>query len=97
MTRVSDLALLGFSPDLGEPDLGGLKARWRLVADKLHPDHQGDAEAFTATHDAYKRLLTRAESLPKCGTCKDKGVVELRRGFSPVWQACPACKMRRRP
>ena len=70
-----------------------VKALWREIALRLHPDAGGTAEEFHAAHEAYQRALSDAESSSAtsvCVTCGGKPYF-IERGAHRLRTACPAC------
>lgn len=57
--KSADLACLGLSE---MPDSDGLRAAWRKIARKEHPDAGGNAERFVAAQTAYDRLRKHMEA-----------------------------------
>lgn len=79
---------------LGIPDTSSpaeVKAAWRELSKKHHPDHGGDAEKFQELKDAYTRALKKAADAP-CPECKGEGKITKQQGFNTLKMACPVCK-----
>jgi len=54
VVATSDLVALGLAAQ--PADIAALKRAWRSAAQRLHPDHGGDATEFIAARAAYERL-----------------------------------------
>ena len=54
----SDYSLLELGEFQGRLLKRDVRNAYRRKARKLHPDHGGDAEAFTSLYDAYRRILS---------------------------------------
>ena len=71
-----------------------VKAAWRDMARRLHPDAGGSAEEFHAAHEAYLEALEAAGSTdaepPVCSVCGGKPYY-LERGAHRLRVACPSC------
>lgn len=52
-TRAADLALLGLAPTA---DIAAIKAAWRRLAMRHHPDRSGDSAEFVRLKAAFERL-----------------------------------------
>lgn len=71
-----------------------VKALWREIALRLHPDTGGSAEEFQAAREAYQQALEsagRASAEPSvCPVCGGKPYF-VERGPHRLRCACPAC------
>jgi DnaJ-class molecular chaperone len=95
MTRSSDTALLGVCSNASTSEI---KAAYYEAAMTKHPDKGGDAASFAELSNAYERLMTEAAKREAvCPECQGKGVVRFGAGFNTAWQACPRCKLTRKP
>lgn len=68
-----------------------VKARWRELAAKLHPDRGGDAEEFDRLRKAYDRALELANQPIECEQCGGTGKIWQRSGFHNISVICPVC------
>ena len=72
MTREQDLELLGAAADDKLPEI---RAKYKRLANKLHPDHGGDTVKFAELSAAYKRIARS-----KCPACGGTKLVTVRQG-----------------
>lgn len=79
---------------LGLPDSATskqVKARWRELAGKLHPDRGGNADEFDRMNKAYKEALAEAELPLTCQNCNGTGRVKIIQGFAMLTMNCAEC------
>jgi DnaJ-class molecular chaperone len=67
-----------------------VKAAWREIAMRLHPDHGGDAVEFDTAREHYHAALLKSTSRP-CPTCGGTGKIIHMSGWSTVTTVCSAC------
>lgn len=67
-----------------------VKARWRELAFRHHPDQGGDPAAFDEMREAYNAAMQVVESRP-CSGCGGKGYILKQGGFGALREACPVC------
>jgi DnaJ-class molecular chaperone len=95
MTLSTDAALLGVCSNATPTEI---KVAYREKAMTTHPDKGGDAESFAELSAAYDRLLDAATKREAhCSECNNTGVVRFGSGFNTAWQACPRCRLTRKP
>ena len=63
-----------------------VRAAYRKLAMKHHPDRGGSPEAFQQVKDAYAKLKLRP-----CTDCNGKGTIIGRQGIFVTKTACPKC------
>lgn len=83
----SPFEILGL-PETATPS--EIKARWRQLGSKHHPDHGGDPEEFDKYRKAYKKAMETANEPKPCEACKD-GKIEINRGWSTINMVCTVC------
>lgn len=76
--------ILGVTPT-ATPD--EIRAAFRRLAMKHHPDRGGDPEEFQKIKAAYERLSKPA----RCPECEGKGFIRVRRGAFVDKSPCPRC------
>ena len=79
-----DRKLLGL-PLFTRPSRAEVKAAYRRKARKLHPDAGGTAEAFSALHQAYHRVMAET---PTCFECHDTGFITIKSALSSITIPC---------
>lgn len=70
--------------------LDQVKARWRELARKHHPDLGGDALEFARVGEQYEAALRELE-VRRCGACGGEGTVPSTMGFFTARLLCPTC------
>lgn len=82
--------------DLGIGDTASadeVKAAWRALASKHHPDREGgDAAEFMRLRKSYDEALAVATAPKECGTCKGSGSVNHQNGWVSIKVICPECR-----
>ena len=69
-----------------------VKARWRDLAFKHHPDKGGDTSEFSKYRRAYEEALSQTTERDKlCVDCQGTGRKEHRRGFYFSRTLCTTC------
>lgn len=70
---------------------GEVKAAYRRLVSKAHPDHGGDAQTFRELRGAYQSALAVASAPGVCQDCAGSGRQRRANGFSTLLVVCPAC------
>ena len=65
-----------------------LKARWRTLAAKHHPDRGGNAEVFHQLRQAYEEASKLVE---RCPTCRGNGQAVAENSFIYLKLRCTSC------
>lgn len=78
--------VLGIS-DMATPD--EVRAAWRRLNSKLHPDRGGNAEAHRRARAAYDDAIVKAAV---CPTCAGKGKIDKPHGWTQMTVCCSYCK-----
>ena len=81
MSRES-FEFLGLTPS-ATPD--EVKAAWRTIASRLHPDAGGDPEKFDEAHQHYQTALAASET---CTICGGEGFVWITKGAGRIRSLC---------
>lgn len=68
-----------------------VKARWRQLAAKLHPDRGGDPVEFDRLRKIYNEALEISQKPLECERCHATGKVWQRSGFHNISVICPVC------
>jgi len=68
-----------------------VKAAYKELARKLHPDVGGDMEAFIKLKEAYNEALKESQEPKYCLKCMGTGYNLQQSGFNMVNIICPAC------
>ena len=76
-------------PDTSTPD--EVKAKWRELAMKLHPDRGGDGVEFHIVQKAYKIAMKEASAFKACPQCLGSGKVSKTNGWVSIDLPCQAC------
>jgi DnaJ-class molecular chaperone len=79
---------------LGLPDTASaseVRIRWKALAQRLHPDRGGDAQAFMAMKENYETALAVAQSPRTCQACHGLGYTTVARGFNAINMPCRWC------
>lgn len=84
----SPFATLGLLPSATAEEV---RAKWRELAGKHHPDRGGDAAEFHKYRLAYHAALKTAEAPKVCLKCAGGGKVVISRGLSSLVVVCPDC------
>lgn len=80
-------AVLGVLNDTGP---ASLKAAYRALAGKAHPDTGGSREAFHDLSEAYRVALDYAANLP-CKACHGSGSTPVTHGWLSTTLQCEPC------
>lgn len=84
------LAALGL-PEAPLPELGVVKARWRELAARHHPDRGGDGAMFAALSQAYDEAVALVTAPRRCATCGGSGFQTISYGWSSIDMPCAVC------
>jgi DnaJ-class molecular chaperone len=68
-----------------------VKASWRALASKHHPDRGGDAAEFSRLRKFYNEALAIASAPKECAKCLGLGKVKKQKGWVAVEVTCPTC------
>jgi len=79
---------LGLSEDASPSEV---KAAYKDLARKTHPDVGGDTKAFQELNKAYKEALKISQEPKYCETCMGTGFVLEGSGFSMLSIVCSKC------
>lgn len=81
---VSAIELLGLSPGASHEEI---KAAYRRMAMKHHPDRGGSQDKFQEIKVAYEQLMKPS----RCPECDGKGTIRVKRGAFVDTVQCPRC------
>lgn len=76
--------ILGVSPTATQDEI---KAAYRRLAMKHHPDRGGDVDEFQKIKAAYEQLMKPT----RCPDCEGKGTIKVKRGAFVDTVQCPRC------
>ena len=81
---------LGLVPGCG---VAAVKASWRSLATKHHPDHDGDPAVFSMLRSDYVAALAEEQALEAlCKACGGSGFTEIGSGWNKLKILCNQCK-----
>lgn len=81
--------ILGIPPTASVAEV---KAAYRRLSFKAHPDHGGSQSEFNSLHIIYKAALAKAEQPLICEECKGLGAAPKMIGWVVSSIKCKACK-----
>lgn len=84
LLHMSPHAVLGVSGIATQEEI---KAAYRRLAMKHHPDRGGDPEEFQRVKTAYEQLMKPS----RCPECGGKGTIKVKRGAFVDTVQCPRC------
>jgi DnaJ-class molecular chaperone len=82
------LKLLGLPASASEAQL---KAHWRQLAAKHHPDRGGDPAVFDQLRKQYSVALEEIDQPLPCGICGGSGKLPKTKGFNKLLTRCESC------